>query len=252
MKKTTKKTAKAKQTAKTAKTKKTAKAKAKKTTAKPTNETTHIIAILDRSGSMQSVATDAIGGYNKFLEDQRKGKDKATISGYLFDDKFETLYNGEVLDIKNVPDLTDKEFIPRNSTALLDAIGKAVVAYKATGNKADKVLVIIVTDGEENASREFSRKDIADLIASHKKLGWQFLFLCSTEDALTTSQSLNISANNTFQFANTSLGHQELSTKISFASSNYRSRTLQDLAFVDGSGQMRSDSLFTEDEKEEK
>lgn len=249
MKKTTKKTAKAKQTAKTAKTKKTAKAKAKKTTAKTHNETTHIIAILDRSGSMQSVAKDAIGGYNNFLAEQRKGKDKATITGYLFDDQFEKLYSGNVLNIKDVPDLTDKEFIPRNSTALLDAIGKAVAEFKASGNKADKVLVIIVTDGEENASREFSRKDIADLISFQKKHGWQFLFLCSTEDALMTSASLNISANNTFQFANTSIGHQELSSKISFASSNYRSMSLQDAFYADGNGNVKSDSLLSEDEK---
>lgn len=249
MKKTTKKTTKAKQTAKTAKTKKTAKAKAKKITAKKTNETTHIIAVLDRSGSMQSVANDAIGGYNNFLADQRKGKDKATISGYLFDDKFEKLYDGKVLDIKDVPDLTNKEFIPRNSTALLDAIGKAVNEYKASDTKADKVLMIIVTDGEENASREFSRKDIADIISFQKKNGWQFLFLCSTENALTTSQALNISANNTFQFANTSLGHQELSAKISFASSNYRSMSLQDAFYADADGNLKSDSLLSEDEK---
>lgn len=250
MKKTTKKTAKAKQTAKTAKTKKTAKGKAKKTTPKTHNETTHIIAVLDRSGSMQSVAKDAIGGYNNFLAEQRKGKDKATISGYLFDDKFEKLYNGEVLNIKDVPDLTDKEFIPRNSTALLDAIGKAVVEYKATGNKADKVLMIIVTDGEENASREFSRKDIADLISSHKKMGWQFLFLCSTEDALTTSQSLNISANNTFQFVNNSLGNQELYSKISFAASSYRGMATQDAFYADANGNLKSDSLITKEDDE--
>jgi len=133
MAKPKKNTPKAKKTA----TKKTAKAKAKKPTVKAKkttarkNESTHIIAILDRSGSMRPVAQDAIGGFNNFIGEQKKLKDKATLSGMLFDDQFEPLYGGKTIDIQDVPELTSATFVPRGMTALYDAIGKSVNQYKS-------------------------------------------------------------------------------------------------------------------------
>jgi hypothetical protein len=215
----TKKTTTAKKTTKKVVAKKTSKA------TKPTSkkETTHILAILDRSGSMSQVVNDAIGGYNTFIGEQKKLKDKATLSGMLFDDKFEPLNDGKVLNIKDVPELTTATFVPRGSTALFDAIGKTVNSYKSDAtNKADKVLVIIITDGLNNASREYSQRDISDLITAQKKNNWQFLFLCSTENAITVGQSLGVSRGNTFQFQNTSLGNQELYSKVSNAVINFR------------------------------
>jgi len=223
-------TAKAKKTA----AKKAVKAKAKKPTVKAKKttarkkESTHIIAILDRSGSMRPVVNDAIGGYNNFISEQKKLKDKATLSGTLFDDRFEPLYEGKSIDIQDVPELTTATFVPRGMTALYDAIGKSVTGYKATmqnvkeSQRPTKVLCIIVTDGGENSSTEFKQTDIADLIAYQKKNNWQFLFLCSTEDAVTVSKGLNISQGNTFQFQNTSLGNQVLYSKVSRAAASYR------------------------------
>lgn len=208
----------------------TKKVVAKKTTKKTTSkkkETTHIIAVLDRSGSMASVAKDAIGGFNTFLAEQKKLKDKATFSGLLFDDQFEPMNGGKVVDVKDVPELTDKTFVPRGTTALFDAIGKSVNSYKAEVNSkkvklADKVLVIVVTDGYENASREFSMKDVADLVKYQKSQNWQFMFLCSTEDAITVGTSLGISKGNNFKFANTAQGNAQVYGKVSRATSSYR------------------------------
>jgi hypothetical protein len=233
MAKSTKKAVKASKTKKATTAKKTSKkVVAKKITKKPVGkkkESTHIIAILDRSGSMKEVAKDAIGGYNAFLTEQKKLKDKATLSGMLFDNQFEPMYDGKILNVKDVPELTSATFIPRGMTALYDAIGKSVNQYKAEILKkkkseiADKVLVIIVTDGHENGSNEFTQKDISDLITYQKKNSWQFLFLCSTEDAVTIGASLGVAKGNTFQFANTSMGNAELYSKVSFATANYRS-----------------------------
>jgi hypothetical protein len=246
--KTTKKTAaKGKKTT-------TAKAKTKKKPAKKApkakKESTRIIGVLDRSGSMSSVAKDAIGGYNSFIDEQKKLKDEATLSAVLFDDKYEPLYDGKVLAIKDVPVLTNKEFIPRGSTGLFDAIGKSINDYKATADpkKNEKVLMVIITDGHENSSKEFTQKDIADLIAYQKKQDWQFIFLCSTEDAITVSSSLNISKGNTFQFMNTSLGNKEMYSKVSKAAASYRGMSKFDVSTsVDFDGVLKSEKLL-EDE----
>lgn len=225
MAKTTKKAAsKTKKTTTAKKSTKKVVAKKSSKTVKKNKETTHILAILDRSGSMSSVAKDAIGGYNSFLAEQKKLKDKATLSGTLFDNEFLPLNEGKVLNIKDVPELTTQTFQPRGSTALFDAIGKTVNEYKSNKkNKADKVLVIIVTDGHENASREFKQQDIADLIKYQRTQNWQFLFLCSTEDAVTVGTSLGVSAGNTFQFANTALGNIQMYSRVAKATASYRS-----------------------------
>lgn len=242
-----KKTTTAKKASKKVVAKKTKKVVAKKTTSKK-KETTHIIAVLDRSVSMSNVVKDAIGGFNTFLAEQKKLKDKATFSGLLFDDQFEPMNGGKVVDIKDVPELTDKTFVPRGTTALFDAIGKSVNQYKAevTAKKtknADKVLVIIVTDGYENASREFSQKDIADLITYQKKQNWQFMFLCSTEDAVTVGTSVGISKGNNFQFTNNALGNAQLYGKISKATTSYRGMSADVASF-------HSDSLLDSDEND--
>lgn len=205
-----------------------------------TGESTHIIAILDRSWSMNKVAKDAINGYNSFIAKQKELKDKTTLTGILFDNLYEPLYNGKAVDIQDVPVLTDKVFVPRGMTALYHSIGRAVVDYKTSGNKADKVLVIIITDGKDNVEGEFTRQDISDLIQYQKTKDWQFLFLCSTEDAVTVGSELNISDGNVFKYKNDSKGNQELYDKVSFATTNYRNMSA---SFAKGG----SDSLFADE-----
>lgn len=220
---------------KTIKTKKAAKKPVAKK--KPTKNYTHIVAVLDRSGSMSSVQKDAIGGFNTFLETQNKLKEKATMSVVLFDDKYEPLYDGKDVDLSEVKELTTSTFVPRGSTALYDAIGKSIHNYMATYDKAkksdrpDKVLVIIVTDGEENSSKEYDSTKVNELITDRKKNNWQFMFLCATEDAFKTGAKLGVSAGNTFQFANTGHGNQVMYAKMSSATAMYRSTPTSSASF---------------------
>lgn len=208
---------------------------------------THIIAILDRSGSMSSVKEDAIGGFNTFLDAQKKMKEKATMSVVLFDDQYEPLYNGKEVELKDVNELTTVTYQPRGSTALYDAIGKAVSSYKSTlstlkKGKPDKVLVITITDGEENASKEYNLEKVNALITEQKANNWQFMFLCSTEDAFKTGVKLGVSTGNTFMFQNTSQGNKNLYRKVSASTVSYRGMSVNDPQFA-----VKADNLLADD-----
>ena len=112
-----------------------------------TGEKTHIICVLDRSGSMSSIMKDSIGGFNTFLKQQRELPDDATITVALFDDKYDLLYDN--VDIKKVKDITSKEWYPRGITALYDAVCKTIHSDKAKikkrhkKNRPNKVLVCV-------------------------------------------------------------------------------------------------------------
>jgi uncharacterized protein YegL len=160
---------------------------------------TELVFILDRSGSMSGLESDTIGGYNSLLSKQRTEEGIAIVTTVLFDDKFELLHDR--LDIKGVSDITDKDYYVRGSTALLDAIGKTinkignVQKYTKPEMRADKVLVIITTDGMENSSVEYSYDHIKMMIDRQKtQYGWEFIFLGANIDALATAQRFGIDA----------------------------------------------------------
>jgi uncharacterized protein YegL len=141
---------------------------------------TELVFILDRSGSMSGLEKDTIGGYNSLLSKQRSEEGSANVTTVLFDDKFELLHDR--LDIHGISDITDKDYFVRGSTALLDAIGKTinkignVQKYTKPEMRADKVLVIITTDGMENSSVEYSYDQIKMMIERQKaQYGWEFI-----------------------------------------------------------------------------
>ena len=128
-----------------------------------TNELTHIIAILDTSGSMSAIIKESINAFNGFLKTQRELPDEATITINLFDDNFETIVENK--NLKEVADVTDKQWIPRGLTGLFDSIGKSITNAKTSftklgEDKPSKVLVCIVTDGQENCSKEYNLNTI--------------------------------------------------------------------------------------------
>jgi hypothetical protein len=148
---------------------------------------------------MSGLESDTIGGYNSLLSKQRMEEGIAIVTTVLFDDKFELLHDR--LDIKGVSDITDKDYFVRGSTALLDAIGKTinkignVQKYTKPEMRADKVLVIITTDGMENSSVEYSYDHIKMMIDRQKtQYGWEFIFLGANIDALATAQRFGIDA----------------------------------------------------------
>jgi len=150
-------------------------------------EETHIVMILDRSGSMSSIKESTIASFNNFIQEQRKLPYPATVSLYQFDDRFETVY--ENMDLKEVPFLNDDTYQPRASTALYDAIGKTISRLE----KGKRVLISIITDGQENASREYNDSQIHNMITDYReKYNWQFAFLGVGIDAYKASSKIGI------------------------------------------------------------
>jgi hypothetical protein len=188
------------------------------------SDLTELICIVDRSGSMSSIRSDAIGGFNTFLDAQKKAPGKANLTLVLFDDQYDVVHDAATID--GVEALTEKTYIPRGSTALLDAIGRAIIDAKTkVDNPREKphVIVSILTDGEENASREFSRDQIFKMITEQTENGWEFIFLAANQDAISAGMGLGIGASNSFNFKSTKKGMQRTSQALNYAVSNVRS-----------------------------
>lgn len=172
---------------------------------------TEIVCIIDRSGSMHAIHADAIGGFNAFLEAQKQLPGRARLTLVLFDDAMELLYDG--VDIMDARPLDGTTFVPRGSTALLDAIGSTLKGVKRRlarlpeEEQPDAVVVAILTDGEENASRKFSRKQIFTRISKRRaKLGWEFVFLAANQDAIVEGARIGIPQDGTMLFSADSNG----------------------------------------------
>ena len=162
-----------------------------------------LVFILDRSGSMGGLESDTIGGYNSMLSKQKKEKTgKVSVTTVLFDDQYELLYNQ--VPIEKVSPMTEEEYYVRGSTALLDAIGKTVMQVKANQDKKeikDKVLFVIITDGMENASKEYTVNSVKKLISEQKeKENWEFLFLGANIDAIGAAKDLGIDSSRAVRF----------------------------------------------------
>lgn len=174
---------------------------------------TELVFLLDRSGSMSGLETDTIGGFNSMLEKQKKESGDAFVTTALFDDNYELLHDRN--DIKRVSVITEKEYYVRGSTALLDAIGITInnigKALSDTNEeeRPGKVLVVIITDGMENSSREFSYEKIKEMVEHQKsKYAWDFIFLGANIDAIMTAGSFGISADRAANFVSDSAGTQ--------------------------------------------
>lgn len=159
---------------------------------------TELVFILDKSGSMSSLEKDTIGGYNSMFEKQKAVDGECFITTVLFDNRYELLHDR--IDIRAVKPITGKEYCVGGSTALLDAIGQTIHkignAQRNTADdyRAEKVLFVIITDGEENASREYSSEKVKAQIERQKsKYGWEFIFLGANIDAVETARHFGIS-----------------------------------------------------------
>jgi Mg-chelatase subunit ChlD len=163
------------------------------------NTKTDITFVLDRSGSMNVIKAETIGGFNRLLADQRKLGQDVRVTVYQFDDQHETLYTAR--PVAEAPDLTPQTFVPRGFTALKDAIGMAIVktgerlAAVEPDQRPGKVLFVIMTDGGENASHEYQTKDIARMIKHQTDTyGWDFTFIGANQDSYLTAGSFNINS----------------------------------------------------------
>ena len=180
---------------------------------------THIVCIIDRSGSMQPIAADAIGGYNSFLENQRKLPGEAVVTLVLFDHEYQRICSAR--PIAEAPRLSRENYVPRGTTALLDAIGRTIDDIRNTKTSAAKtrsngrahrsesakVIVVILTDGMENASTDYSHEAVAAGIKEMRlELGWEFVYLGANQDAISVAGKMNIPAPNSASFDADSAG----------------------------------------------
>lgn len=156
-----------------------------------------LVFILDRSGSMEGLERDTIGGFNSMLEKQKKVEGTCIVSTVLFDHEFEVLHNR--VDLHKVKAMTSNDYYVRGSTALLDAIGRSIrkIAnihrHMTKDERPEKVLFVITTDGMENASHEFNYQDIKKMIEiESEEYGWEFLFLGSNIDAIAEAKKMGI------------------------------------------------------------
>ena len=173
----------------------------------PAPKSTHIVVLLDRSGSMESIASDVIGGYNGFIKQQRQDGADAIVTLVQFDshDSHEVVYEG--LPLNKVPALTSETFIPRGSTPLFDATGQLVakirqqqaVDSRATHLQPDVVFVTI-TDGEENDSSEYNLTRIRELVANCEAQGWTFVYLSAGIDAFANADQIGVKTGRTRAF----------------------------------------------------
>ena len=189
-----------------------------------TNGKTHIVCILDRSGSMQNIISDSIGGFNSFIKSQKDLGDDAVLTLALFDNYYELIYNE--VDIKEVEEITSNTWYPRGMTALYDAIGKTINTIKSNESKRkslyDKTLVCIVTDGEENDSREYNSISIKSLISESEKEGWEFIYLGANQDAFAESSKFGISYRNTLNYTANTGGVSSAFDNMVYYTTSYR------------------------------
>lgn len=214
---------------------------------------TEIVCIMDKSGSMNSIADDARGGFNALMKEQLadlKDGEECLVSLYLFSDKYQTVFEGKPLD--EVPELDSTNYVPGGMTALYDAVGRTVdavgqrLAETPEDERPSQVLVVIVTDGAENSSNEYTGTRIAEMIEHQQDTyNWEFIFLAANIDTDMFAASLNISKGNSYSFQADAAGLANTYGTISTRMSKSRSISRGD-SYVDADSAVDSEDDATD------
>lgn len=213
------------------------------------NDYTHISMVLDRSGSMQSTASDTIGGFNQFIKSQQAEPGECTVTLVQFDDVIETVF--DATPVKQVPDLTSATYKPRNSTALYDGIGLTIngtgkfLKDKPDSEKPAKVIFVILTDGMENASVGFDRYKIFNMIKHQREVyNWEFVFIGANQDSLAAGAAVGIPMSHSINYAQNAAGTKEVYAKVSMKMRSARS-------MAGAGGQSVNSMSWTQDDRDE-
>lgn len=214
---------------------------------KKENNYTHMLVILDRSGSMAGLTNSTIAGFNGFMKEQKNVSGKATASLVQFATNQSWVY--DFLPIQEVSDLTTKTYEANgSSTALCDSIARAVHRtedqIKGMEEKPDNIVVVIITDGLENSSKEFKKDYVCKIIKSHEEEGWDFVFLGANQDAISEGGNVGIRSTNAMTYAANAEGIQYMYACVSSGLTSYRNKR--------SSGDTGKIGFFIDEEEEEK
>ncbi|MBQ7594882.1 MAG: ADP-ribosylglycohydrolase family protein [Synergistaceae bacterium] len=221
--------------------------------AKIKNGITEMVFILDRSGSMSGLESDTIGGFNSMIDKQKQEPGEAFVSTILFDDVTEVLHDR--IKLADVPQMTNKEYFTRGWTALLDAMGGAinhiVKVHRNTSpeNVPEKTMFVIITDGLENASKEYSAEKVKSMVEHEReKYGWEFLFIGANMDAITEAGKLGIDRSRSVNYRSSKKG-----TAAAYRSVNRAFFSLRKLGsvFDDWSDDIKRDYSSSQDDEDE-
>ena len=184
------------------------------------NNTTELVFILDRSGSMAGLESDTIGGFNALIEKQRKEDGECYVSTVLFDNVSEVLHDR--IPLKDVPKMTEADYTVRGCTALIDAIGGAIHhignihKYARPEDVPAHTMFVITTDGLENASHRYSSAEVKKMIEREKEqYGWEFLFIGANIDAVETAGNIGIGRDRAVNYRADKQGTQVLYETVS-------------------------------------
>lgn len=217
---------------------------------------THISVILDRTGSMESIRDDTIGGFNAFLNDQKSQIGTATLTLVQFDsqDPYEIIHKFK--PIHEIPELTRDTFVPRAATPLLDAIGRGIIDLEQSlmqieeNQRPLRVVFLIITDGQENASREFKKAQIASMIQQKREqYKWQFVFLSADLNAINDAQAYGISPKSSMMFDKDATGTASVWLSSSARIKDYRQAEEEGLADIEFLEEDREKQLTEQERK---
>lgn len=210
---------------------------------------TSITVILDRSGSMWSLASDTIGGFNQFIKDQKAAPGDALLTLCTFSHDYNIIHDCKPLS--EIPDLDENSYIPNGGTALLDAMGDTIesvgkkLADMPEEERPSKIIFLIITDGQENSSSRFKADKIKEMVQHQKeKYNWEFVFMGSNIDSIAEGTAIGISMHNTMNYSATSEGTKGLYHEVSRSMTRYRSRS--------ASASVASKGFFEADDEESK
>ena len=180
---------------------------ADQTTGAETPKRIELVLVIDKSGSMGGLESDTIGGFNSMVEKQRALHIPVRVTAVLFNDEVQTLYDRKA--IWRVPPLTDHDYVTGGTTALLDAVGTTIRRMeRADGITAPgtKVVFVIITDGLENASTEFTRAAVKRMISDKQEMDGSFIYLGANIDAAEEAGAIGVDRENAVTYSNTHTG----------------------------------------------
>lgn len=191
------------------------------------NNTTELIFIIDRSGSMQGLEKDTIGGLNSMIEKQKREDGRCFASTVLFDSPAEVLHDR--VDLQKVRPITEKDYFVRGCAALMDAVGGAIDhigtihKYARMTDVPTHTLFVIITDGMENAGSIYSRQKVKKMIEHQKRrFGWEFVFIGANIDAAETAGGFGIEREFAVDYHADGEGTRMVYEAISCAAANVR------------------------------